>query len=277
MKGGTARAVSAHWRNRLAGLAAHQVFIQLDYALCAEGFEIVGVFSKEILCLTKLETSRRSVNPCECRKLCHFLERPQWPWPASGLVLGGRPRGLLRARMAPWWKISPPQTPHGSARSSAPARQAARSGHCWQHALACSSSSGSSENHSSPPPRWQGSGSASAAGGRLVCWQPSRSRWCGRHGSSAWLRCCSPSGPASRPGTLSSCDHGEVKTSATWPICRVPSHGRAGGLRQAARPSEGPPADQVTWLSWVSGTSSVRAPPEAVRCAGRLQAARPVA
>jgi hypothetical protein len=58
--------------------------------------------------------------------------------------------------------------PHsaGSARSSAPARQAVRSGHGWQDALARSSSAGSSENHSSPPPRWQGSGSASAAGGR---------------------------------------------------------------------------------------------------------------
>jgi hypothetical protein len=92
--------------------------------------------------------------------------RPQWPLPASGLVLDGRPRGLLRAAMAPWWKISPPQTPQGSARSSASARQAVRSGHCWQDALACSSSAGSSENHSSPPPRWQGSGSAGAAGGR---------------------------------------------------------------------------------------------------------------
>jgi hypothetical protein len=91
--------------------------------------------------------------------------RPRWPLPASGLVLGGRPRGLLRAMMAPWCKISPPQTPHGSARSSASDRQAVRSGHCWQRTLACSSSSGSSENHISPPPRWQGSRSASVAGG----------------------------------------------------------------------------------------------------------------
>lgn len=67
--------------------------------------------------------------------------------------------------MAPLWKISPPQTPYGSARSSAPARQAVRSGHCWQHTLACSSSSGSSENHFSPPPCWQGSRSDSVAGG----------------------------------------------------------------------------------------------------------------
>lgn len=66
---------------------------------------------------------------------------------------------------APWRKISPPQTPYGSARSSAPARQAVRSGHCWQHALARSSSSGSSENHISPCPCWQGSRSATVAGG----------------------------------------------------------------------------------------------------------------
>jgi hypothetical protein len=68
--------------------------------------------------------------------------------------------------MAPRRKISPPQTPQGSARSSASARQAVRSGHGWQDALARSSSAGSSENHRSPCPRWQGSGSASAAGGR---------------------------------------------------------------------------------------------------------------
>lgn len=57
--------------------------------------------------------------------------------PASGLVLGGRPRGLLPAMVAPRWKISPPHTPHGSTRSSAPAGRAMRSGHCWQHALVC--------------------------------------------------------------------------------------------------------------------------------------------
>ena len=68
--------------------------------------------------------------------------------------------------MAPPWKISPPQTPHGSARSVASARQAVRSGHWWQYALACSSSPGRSENHRSPRPRWQGSSSASAADGR---------------------------------------------------------------------------------------------------------------
>ena len=58
--------------------------------------------------------------------------------------------------------------PRSSARWSAPARQAVRSGHCWQDALACSSSAGSSENHSSPSPRWQGSTSASASGGRAA-------------------------------------------------------------------------------------------------------------
>jgi hypothetical protein len=92
--------------------------------------------------------------------------RPQWPLLALGVVLGGRPGGVLRAMMAPRWEISPPQTPHGSARSVAPARQAVRSGHWWQSALACSSSPGRSENHRSPCPRWQGSRSASAADGR---------------------------------------------------------------------------------------------------------------
>ena len=83
--------------------------------------------------------------------------RRAWSWAVARAA-------FLHAMMAPAWKISPPQTPHGSARSSAPARQAVRSGHCWQCALACSSSAGNSENHRSLGPRWHGSGSASAAG-----------------------------------------------------------------------------------------------------------------
>lgn len=38
--------------------------------------------------------------------------------------------------------------------------------------------------------------------------------------------------PSVVTGTLSSCGHGDAKTSATWPICGVPSHGRAGRLRR---------------------------------------------
>src|SRR5689334_21114474 len=74
--------------------------------------------------------------------------------------LGGRPRGLLRATMTPWQKISPPQTPHGSARSIAPAKQAVRREHWRQYALAWSISSGRSENHRSPCPCRHGSKSA---------------------------------------------------------------------------------------------------------------------
>ena len=46
-------------------------------------------------------------------------------------------------------KSSPPQTPHGSRRSRAPARQASRSGQGPQRALAGSTSAGDSANHSS--------------------------------------------------------------------------------------------------------------------------------
>jgi hypothetical protein len=60
---GTVRAVGAYWRSRLARLAAHQGFTQLDYGLCAEKFYIVENFRKETLCLTKLETSGSPVNP----------------------------------------------------------------------------------------------------------------------------------------------------------------------------------------------------------------------
>ena len=61
--------------------------------------------------------------------------------------LGGRPGGRLTARTRPRWMISPPQTPQGSARSTAPARHGPRSGHERQPALASSRSSGRSENH----------------------------------------------------------------------------------------------------------------------------------
>jgi hypothetical protein len=50
--------------------------------------------------------------------------------------------------ITPRVKISPPQTPHASARSIAPARQGRRSGHPRHAALACSRSAGTSENHS---------------------------------------------------------------------------------------------------------------------------------
>src|SRR6266566_4080572 len=48
----------------------------------------------------------------------------------------------------PLSNISPPQTPHGSPRSTAPARHGRRSGHVSHSALASSRSAGWSENHS---------------------------------------------------------------------------------------------------------------------------------
>ena len=63
--------------------------------------------------------------------------------------LRGRPRGRLRGTTAPRSKISPPQTPHGSCRSTAPARHSTRSGQSPQSDLASSSSAGESANHRS--------------------------------------------------------------------------------------------------------------------------------
>src|SRR5699024_1366433 len=68
----------------------------------------------------------------------------------------GRPRPRFRATTAPCSKISPPQTPQGSSRSRAPARQAARIGQSMHSSLARSSSAGDSENHRSASPVWHG-------------------------------------------------------------------------------------------------------------------------
>ena len=68
--------------------------------------------------------------------------------------------------IAPRSKISPPQTPHGSRRSSAPARQASRAGQSRQNAFACSSSAGVSANQRSrrAPGRARRRGTAWTAG-----------------------------------------------------------------------------------------------------------------
>src|SRR5437879_348326 len=50
--------------------------------------------------------------------------------------LRGRPRGRFRATTTPWTNSSPPQTPQGSRRSLAPARQASISGQVRQRDLA---------------------------------------------------------------------------------------------------------------------------------------------
>src|SRR3712207_7522800 len=60
-------------------------------------------------------------------------------------------------------KISPPQTPHGSPRRSAPARQASRTGHSVQRTLASSSPAGVSANQRSGSVR-HGRGRRTGAG-----------------------------------------------------------------------------------------------------------------
>src|SRR5690606_14876974 len=61
----------------------------------------------------------------------------------------GRPRGRLRGTTVPCRTSCPPQTPHGSERSRAPARHSCRIGQSAHRALASSTSSGSSANHRS--------------------------------------------------------------------------------------------------------------------------------
>src|SRR5919106_3199533 len=64
-------------------------------------------------------------------------------------LLRGRPRGRLRGTTTPWTNSSPPHTPHGSERSSAPARHSAFSGQVVQRDLAYSTSAGDSAKKSS--------------------------------------------------------------------------------------------------------------------------------
>ncbi len=68
----------------------------------------------------------------------------------------GRPRGLLWSMIRPRSKIWPPQTPVGSARSTAPARQGCRRGQPWQYSLARLRSAGRFENHRRGFSYWQG-------------------------------------------------------------------------------------------------------------------------
>ena len=79
---------------------------------------------------------------------------------ANGSASGyfrGRPRGRLRATTTPPTNSSPPQTPQGSRRSSAPARHASRIGQSRHSALASSTSAGDSAKNSSGSASRQGS------------------------------------------------------------------------------------------------------------------------
>ncbi len=73
----------------------------------------------------------------------------------------GRPRGRFRGITTPWRNSSPPQTPQGSRRSSAPSRHMDRTGQSRQSVLANSTSEGDSANHSSGLLARHGSSSSS--------------------------------------------------------------------------------------------------------------------
>src|SRR5690606_32359560 len=74
--------------------------------------------------------------------------------------LRGRPRGRFLGTTTPWTNRSPPQTPQGSRRSFAPARQASRSGQVRHSDLAYSTSSGDSAKNTSGSPVRQGTSSS---------------------------------------------------------------------------------------------------------------------
>lgn len=68
-----------------------------------------------------------------------------WTTMSRMLRVAGRPRGRLVAQMRPSSKSSPPHTPHGSLRSSAPCRHWTRDEHLEQITLALATSTNSSE------------------------------------------------------------------------------------------------------------------------------------
>ena len=69
---------------------------------------------------------------------------------SASRYFGGRPRGRFTGTILPFWNSSPPQTPHGSRRATAPCRQVIRTGQARQSALASRMSGISSEKNSSP-------------------------------------------------------------------------------------------------------------------------------
>ena len=77
-------------------------------------------------------------------------------------TLRGRPRGRLRGTIVPLISNSPPQTPQGSPRSSAPARQASLARHPRHIALACSAPWAAGV--SATPAAWPDPGMSALAG-----------------------------------------------------------------------------------------------------------------
>ena len=75
--------------------------------------------------------------------------RPMCAGQAATSCFRGRPRGRLRGTISPRRNSSPPQTPQGSRRSSAPVRHAMRAGQPRHRSLAHSTSSGDSAKNRS--------------------------------------------------------------------------------------------------------------------------------
>src|SRR3954447_17491378 len=82
--------------------------------------------------------------------------------------LRGRPRGRLRATTTPPMNSSPPQTPQGSRRSSAPARHSLRIGQSTHSAFAVSTSAGDSAKNSSGSASRQGRSASATPPGEVT-------------------------------------------------------------------------------------------------------------
>jgi hypothetical protein len=93
-----------------------------------------------------------AMNSWGCRAITISASQPGNS-PITTTSLRGRPRGRLRGTIAPRSSNSPPRTPQGSSRSSAPARQASLAWHPRHIAFACSTSCGDSARRAWRVPR----------------------------------------------------------------------------------------------------------------------------
>ncbi len=103
----------------------------------------VHLMASVLLVLVSVLVRAGAAVACASRLLPHGSSQ------AATSVLRGRPRGRLRGTTSPRRNSSPPQTPQGSRRSRAPAKQTSRMGHPRHRALADSTSAGSSAKNRS--------------------------------------------------------------------------------------------------------------------------------
>src|SRR3984957_10783944 len=100
-----------------------------------------GCWRAAVLLVVRTVTGRHSADVRYAARSSAFA--------SSASSLRGRPRGRFLGTTVPRRSSSPPQTPHGSRRASAPSRQATRILQPWQRAFAASTSAGASAKNNS--------------------------------------------------------------------------------------------------------------------------------